>query len=1078
MDVYDDGKPGWKTNLSDEGDGGAGADGGGDGDIQKQPGSTDYDDGIQKKAGDYTDDENSEGGDGRSASKNELAAAEGGGATQAASAGDTDGEDTIGDGYNDKDSSLRSRVSGALKGRRKTALIGGGLVAAGGSVTIALMLALMPLKIQHILENIKGKYMKRGEHTVSMRLQNNMARYMQKYIMPGMKNGGMCSSTKTISADCIASPDGKSFTSKMYRGWRDGRLENKLATKYGLEFEYRQDKKFYLKTGFSKDIDVSALEKMSSPSFDGFEPSSGKQLRAKIDEALDGESKFKKVLVRMRIMKLLQRKYSTRYCVFACKVNDKFAEIDAWKKGVKGKVVGKIVTADIVQKHTKVMGLAIGCVISPDCNNDPRAPDIGDGDSGVGQTERRTEIEKNMTKEIAQYVEKLGVELTEDQVKRLAKTVEDITNAGSFSKFLVLELAEKVGIKDLASKAMPVIGWINFGAQIIAKAKNAAPTIRRLGYAISSAAAVATFVTWASANDEAKKGNTAAELFGGLNGALGDTAGDADHQNQPAESSPLYQEIMGTGSQQRVGLLDIFSPQIALAADGANGSSGKSQYTCDDKSPVPAGKLVCPEEQMIPEVPVLDQVNTMFSTPPLNVLGGAADFWNSTAGSLINKVSSFAGDAIVTSLTFSINLYVNKIPGISDLQEKFGEWAGQLMQALAKEIFPTAVSTSMSGARVFNVMAGGADVIGNDSMHYNLGGKQLTDAQVAELDTDAENISRTQFAQKSLYDRMFDTDSSYSLVSKVAISMPSSSLSLSQNSVANLLTNPFSRLGSALTSVFAKNKVFAATAQKDPFGVVQFGYPANDPALNMDPELLTPEYCKEFTKKWAESATQDSNGIETHNTVNPCLLDQAVSQAGGAMFTDEVNSAEAPTSTPGQSDAGEVNSGSLADVVSNITTGIKVSGNTYDGNACQAGQDVSPPGGADGYRDGKLYKIRICKVQGIVINSQLSGNVDKLINAARSQGLNLSGGGFRTMTDQINTRRNNHCPDIMNSSSSSCSPPTARPGYSNHQMGFAIDFRNCGTRSTACYQWLNQNARSFGLINFPKEPWHWSIDGK
>jgi LAS superfamily LD-carboxypeptidase LdcB len=58
-----------------------------------------------------------------------------------------------------------------------------------------------------------------------------------------------------------------------------------------------------------------------------------------------------------------------------------------------------------------------------------------------------------------------------------------------------------------------------------------------------------------------------------------------------------------------------------------------------------------------------------------------------------------------------------------------------------------------------------------------------------------------------------------------------------------------------------------------------------------------------------------------------------------------------------------------------------------------------------------------------------------------------------------------------------CHPPTARPGTSMHELGLAIDFYNCSSRSSRCWQWLNANAARFGFHNLPSEPWHWSVDG-
>ena len=62
-------------------------------------------------------------------------------------------------------------------------------------------------------------------------------------------------------------------------------------------------------------------------------------------------------------------------------------------------------------------------------------------------------------------------------------------------------------------------------------------------------------------------------------------------------------------------------------------------------------------------------------------------------------------------------------------------------------------------------------------------------------------------------------------------------------------------------------------------------------------------------------------------------------------------------------------------------------------------------------------------------------------------------------------------------SPSACSPPTARPGQSMHEVGLAIDFSNCGSGST-CFRWLRANAGGYGFINLPSEPWHWSVNGQ
>jgi len=137
---------------------------------------------------------------------------------------------------------------------------------------------------------------------------------------------------------------------------------------------------------------------------------------------------------------------------------------------------------------------------------------------------------------------------------------------------------------------------------------------------------------------------------------------------------------------------------------------------------------------------------------------------------------------------------------------------------------------------------------------------------------------------------------------------------------------------------------------------------------------------------------------------------------------------------------------------------------------CGAGSDN---GMQQGYKDGQPQQIRTCTVGGIQVNTALSANIDALLKDAKAAGINFSGGGFRTMASQ-QYLYNKNC------SGGSCSPPTATPGYSNHQMGLAIDFDQNGhsiDANDSGYKWLQQNAAKYGLINFEQETWHWSIDG-
>ncbi len=116
---------------------------------------------------------------------------------------------------------------------------------------------------------------------------------------------------------------------------------------------------------------------------------------------------------------------------------------------------------------------------------------------------------------------------------------------------------------------------------------------------------------------------------------------------------------------------------------------------------------------------------------------------------------------------------------------------------------------------------------------------------------------------------------------------------------------------------------------------------------------------------------------------------------------------------------------------------------------------------------------------------QIAAKVQALLEAAAADGIQLTiNSAYRDPSQQIALRKKN-CGssqyDVYEKPSSQCTPPTARPGTSNHEKGLAIDFGVSGGKvqhGTPAFDWLSRNAKQyFGLMNYSKEPWHWSVDG-
>ena len=128
--------------------------------------------------------------------------------------------------------------------------------------------------------------------------------------------------------------------------------------------------------------------------------------------------------------------------------------------------------------------------------------------------------------------------------------------------------------------------------------------------------------------------------------------------------------------------------------------------------------------------------------------------------------------------------------------------------------------------------------------------------------------------------------------------------------------------------------------------------------------------------------------------------------------------------------------------------------------------------------------VTVTTVRGIEVNVIIADQLEAMLAAAEADGVYLTGSGYRDIATQI-WLREQHCGSsdyaIWEMPSGNCSPPVARPGYSMHEQGLAIDFvigdDLIRSRGTTAFGWLSDNAARYGFYNLPSEPWHWSTTG-
>ncbi|HEY1101327.1 MAG TPA: D-alanyl-D-alanine carboxypeptidase family protein [Myxococcota bacterium] len=120
----------------------------------------------------------------------------------------------------------------------------------------------------------------------------------------------------------------------------------------------------------------------------------------------------------------------------------------------------------------------------------------------------------------------------------------------------------------------------------------------------------------------------------------------------------------------------------------------------------------------------------------------------------------------------------------------------------------------------------------------------------------------------------------------------------------------------------------------------------------------------------------------------------------------------------------------------------------------------------NGYTSGTRTAIKVVKVDDRPVEVNTANAYIALQEAAKRDGVNIRiVSGFRTQSEQ---QYFYNC--YVNCNCNSCNL-AARPGYSNHQSGHALDLNY---RDAGVLTWLNNNGARFGWRRtVPSEAWHW-----
>lgn len=806
-----------------------------------------------------------------------------------------------------REAKFKKTMGGNSSLKKKMAIAG---AAAGGSVIVSIIafFALLPLKIEHIITNIEKHFGAATSQALENQVDNLYSQYVAKQVLPNF-NKASCTGKSTVDSTCVSTGDGKGPVGRLYKSWTETKLESKMATKYNIiigkkngQLYLNLDGKNYA-DGKTMDKELKEVQAGRKSLFtlgegSGTSKASRNEVRTAIHESLKSATLYDKIYTRFKFGKLLESKYGIKRCLFACKLRDDFNDkIDDLKKGWHAEYINRIITPLGDNE-----GLILQCLINGDaCTNLTN----DDGSINPNDPEKSSDFEKNLQ----ENMEKFAAKYDNKALAELVKEADVISNTkNGFSKYILSQAFNKMFGTELTTEAIDHVANPLSLVQDAAKFVNVvndAGKITKMTYAVSATAAVGASASLVTLVSEVHSGNLSATALGSAAAAL--SQGGVD-----ATNTPLYNSILGDGSETATSTASGFFPKASAdstvnhtcydgtaadkqkngeytcksdspdALDNAKGTS----YPCDDGKTPRQGKVVCDEENIGNPQGMAANLSKASSLIP-GPLSQASEILTKTTGSNWNPFNwaSALGNVVTESLI--------KATGLDDFMGQFfSKMLGPLMNYFVTLLHLPFSSDTPNGGRLVDEVITGEDVSQNKTAQVTLGGKELKPEEVQSLQQAALTEDKQDFDSQSFFARMFDTDSTYSLVSKLADATPLS-LGASYGGVFGfLLSNPLGHFASAFGSLFTPTHAFAApVAQADPMGIAQHGYSLADLGkLNGQvaadggyQEYLDKECGGNQISDWVKAQTEDENtGDAVASDTEPCLLvNSAVQSAGG-----------------------------------------------------------------------------------------------------------------------------------------------------------------------------------------------------
>ncbi len=759
-------------------------------------------------------------------------------------------------GKTGKRASLLSKLSPNSKVKKRV-FIAGGLAGGSAIVGIIAFFALLPLKIEHIVNNFEGRYSASAQKALGEETGNLLSDYVKSSILPSLRNGA-CHST--IEPGCVVTSGGSGPVGRLFKAWDQNRVHYKLATKFGLVLG-KDPGGYYM--NFNKENignRQQMLRLLNDPNFsmwdlDGTARVSRGEFKKQVKSASKEMTLWDKLYFRHLVNKTRKITFHERLCSLVC---------EKGKDSLKGSVLaGKLL---LVQRTGGVIGesnsLLMQCMLTPEqCSTKLEVSTNPNG-------ERQSKFSAKLNESLNAYISANGPA----ELAKLLEKGTDISKlgvSGYIFKQISVKITEKLGgdvAGALAGRALdkfiPFAGWISLINGLKQFARDIVPTMKTLLYAKNAQSAAVTAGVFASAAAELKSGNVNLAELGSVSDQLGTT-------------SKYYRYTVNGDAS-------------------ALGSSNKADV-CPDTGQIMAAKdLVCPEQVFSNDGSVVNFAAQVEANPGVKFALYATDipgldFLTSKFDAALGWFGSTLA-APITSTCQALPVCSSALTKLQALGATFFKWVLSAFPSWTNHITPNSTTDAVGG---------GFDALENKACQQNLGCARISDQTAIAAQNEQLNQAKIAFQRQSMFARVFDANTQYSLVSRMAMAMPGSLTTAANSGMASLFSNPFAKTSGLLSNIFSTNHAFAvSTLGADPFGVIQYGYPTAD--IPEHPQTYWDANCASRYNEqtgvldnsaWLNSAAEnqsENTGEGVSKNTNPCMLILGTVQSAGGLFDSKL----------------------------------------------------------------------------------------------------------------------------------------------------------------------------------------------